>query len=162
MYEFELRYRRFFDIEHYYYRLGYRRKALISKNLRYRGASISKYRPSISKFLHFCVLRYDRRSMPTRTSIMISKYRPSISKLHIVPDIEAKTLTSDIEGLVFDIVHISISGILIRYPSLARFRPLADDSDVGQPACQLRSSSSTLSRLPLLPYERKILLYYGQ
>ena len=56
--------------------------------------------------------------MPTS----ISKYRPSISKLHIVPDIEAKTLTFDIEGLVFDIVHISISGILLRYRSLARFQ----------------------------------------
>jgi hypothetical protein len=31
------------------------------------------------------------------------------------PDIEAKPLTFDIEGLVFDIVHISISGILLRY-----------------------------------------------
>ena len=58
--------------------------------------------------------------MPTS----ISKYRPSISKLHIVPDIEAKSLTFDIEGLVFDIVHISISGILLRYRSLARFQML--------------------------------------
>jgi hypothetical protein len=45
--------------------------------------------------------------MPT----LISKYRPSILKLHIVPDIEAKPLTFNIEGLVFDIVHISKSGI---------------------------------------------------
>jgi hypothetical protein len=79
-------------------------KTSISKNLRYRGALISKYLPSISKFLHFCVLRY--RSMPTS----ISKYRPSILKLRIVPDIKDKTLTFNIEGLVFDIVHISISG----------------------------------------------------
>jgi hypothetical protein len=40
----------------------------------------------------------------------------------IVPVIEVKTLTFDIEGLVFDIVHISISGILLRYRSLARFQ----------------------------------------
>ncbi len=95
-------------------------KALISKNLRYRVASLLKYRPSISKFqvLHFCVLQY--RSMPT----LIQKNRPSISKLHIVPDIEleAKTLTFDMESLVFDIVHILISGILLRYGSLARFQ----------------------------------------
>ncbi len=43
--------------------------------------------------------------------ILISKYMPSILKLHIVPNIEAKTLTFYIEGLVFDIVHISISGV---------------------------------------------------
>jgi hypothetical protein len=64
----------------------------------------------------------------------ISKYRPSISKLHIVPDIEAKTLTFDIEGLVFDIVHISISGIfasiskLGKVPDVARLRLIGSDS----------------------------------
>jgi hypothetical protein len=87
------------------------------------GTLISKYRPSISTFLHFWVLQY--RSITT----WISKYRPSISKLHIVPDIEAKPLTFDIEGLVFDIVHTSISGILLRYRSLARFQMLPESAD---------------------------------
>ncbi len=54
--------------------------------------------------------------MPTS----ISKYRPSILKLHIVPDIEAKTLTFDIEGLVFNIVHISISGIFASISKLGK------------------------------------------
>ncbi len=56
--------------------------------------------------------------MPT----LILKYRPSIWKLHIVPDIEAKPLTFNIEVLVFNIVHISILGILLQYRGLARFQ----------------------------------------
>jgi hypothetical protein len=82
------------------------------------GASISNYRPSISKFLHFCVLQY--RSIPTS----ISKYKPSISKLHIVPDIEAKTLAFNIEGLVFNIVHLSILGI---FASISKLGKVPDD-----------------------------------
>jgi hypothetical protein len=64
--------------------------------------------------------------MPT----LISKYGPSISKLHIVlvPDIEAKSLTFDIEGLVFDIVHISISGI---FASISKLGKLPDGSENG-------------------------------
>jgi hypothetical protein len=81
IYEFELQYRRFFDMWYF-----------------------SIEGPFISMFLHFWVLQY--RSIPTS----ILKYRPLISKLHIVPDIKAKPLNFDIdsEGLVFDIVHISI------------------------------------------------------
>ncbi len=87
----KVRYRRIFDIGSIRYR---------STNLRYRSFFISS---------SVC---FDIGSMPT--SISKSRYRSTdlpISKLHIVPDIEAKTLTFDIEGLVFDIVHISISGI---------------------------------------------------
>jgi hypothetical protein len=54
--------------------------------------------------------------MPTS----ISQYRPSISKLHIVPDIEAKTLTFNIEGLVFNIIHILILGILALISKLGK------------------------------------------
>ncbi len=92
-------------------------KPSILKNLRYRGASISKYLQYRSFFISGC-FRYG--SMPTS----ISKYRLSISKLHIVPDIKAKPLTFDIEGLVFDIVHILISGNSLRNRSLARFQML--------------------------------------
>ena len=70
-------------------------KPSISKNLQYQRASILKYQPSISKFLHFCVLQY--RSTQ-----------------------QAKTLTFNIEGLVFDIVHISISGIFASISKLGK------------------------------------------